>query len=325
MIKQIRFISDLKQNSSIINATISSDYPGSGGYLSPFAAKSSIGSVEHLITNFTGGFDFLKTFDIKLMEGRDFMRNLDNKQVKRVILNQTAVRLLDLKNPVGKHIITRNLNGLRAEDNRFEIVGVVKDFNFESLHSQVKPIAISLDSVGTFISIRIQPGNLKSSISAIESCWKKIVPGIPFEYTFAEDQVNTLYKNEQSLSRLLAVLTALIIVIASFGLFGLTLLVVQQRSKEIAIRKVMGANVVRVLWELNKDYIKLSVTAILFSYPCAYFLMNSWLQNFAYKTDFPLWLCLLTCLSAFLIAVITVSYQTIKASLANPVKSLRTE
>ena len=318
-------IESLKKQSAVINASICSDYPGSGGYLLPFSVRNRNENTEHVMTSFSGGFDFLKTFDIKLVEGRDFTKALDDKITNRIIINETARRLLGLKDPLGKHIVTRDLNDIHQKQNEFEIIGVVKNFNFESLHSEIKPMAISLNKAGTFISVRVQPGNLRSTVERVEAVWKKIAPGVPFEYGFVNDQVNRLYKTELVLSRLLTIITVLIIVIASLGLFGLTILLFQQRTKEVGIRKVLGASAGSIAILLSRDFLKLMVAAFLIASPIAWWAMHEWLQEFAYRISISWWMFLFAAMVAIVVALITISFQAIKAAIANPVKSLRTE
>ena len=233
--------------------------------------------------------------------------------------------MLGLKEPLGKHIVTRDLNDIHQKQNEFEIIGVVKNFNFESLHSEIKPMAISLNKAGTFISVRVQPGNLRSTVERVEAVWKKIAPGVPFEYGFVNDQVNRLYKTELVLSRLLTIITVLIIVIASLGLFGLTILLFQQRTKEVGIRKVLGASAGSIAILLSRDFLKLMVAAFLIASPIAWWAMHEWLQEFAYRISISWWMFLFAAMVAIVVALITISFQAIKAAIANPVKSLRTE
>lgn len=324
------FIQELKSRPQVRSASLCSDYPGSGSYSFPIAARPKGVSTDQLLYHFTVGFDFLKTFDIQLREGRDFTKALDEKQPKRVILNETAVRTLGLKKPLHSLISTKALNVLEVKEQTYQVIGVAKDFNFESLHKDILPIAIFLDPNGlypngSYLPVRVQAGNPDESIAAIRKVWQKRVPDVPFEYSFLDTQLDTLYKTEQNLSKVLAILTGFTILVAAFGLFGLTLLMVQRRTKEIGIRKIIGASLLDVLLVLNKDYIRWMGLAFIVACPLAWWAMSRWLQHFAYQTNLPWWLFLLTGVVALAVALLTTSYQSLRAALQNPVKSLRSE
>jgi putative ABC transport system permease protein len=155
-------IEELQKQSAVNTASISSDYPGSGGYLLPFSVRNRNENTEHVMTSFSAGFNFLETFNIDLLQGRDFKKELDDKISDRIIINEAARRMLELKQPLGKRIVTRDLNDLHQRNHEFEIIGVVKNFNFESLHSEIKPMAISLNKRGTFISVRLRSKDLRN-------------------------------------------------------------------------------------------------------------------------------------------------------------------
>jgi putative ABC transport system permease protein len=250
---------------------------------------------------------------------------LDEQQVNRVILNETAVRTLGLQKPVNDRIVTKNLNVLEISEMTYEVIGVVKDFNFESLHKEILPMAILLDQNGPFITVRLKAGDPDESIGVLRQVWQKRLPGVPFEYSFLDGQLDTLYKTERNLSQVLAILTALTILVAAFGLFGLTLLMVQRRTKEIGIRKVIGASLLDVLLVLNRDYFRWMGAAFVIACPLAWWAMSRWLENFAYRTTLPWWLFLITGAAALAVALLTASYQSLKAALQNPVQSLRSE
>jgi putative ABC transport system permease protein len=277
------------------------------------------------MTSFSAGFNFLQTFNIELLQGRDFRKELDDKISDRIIINEAARRMLQLEQPLGKRIVTRDLNDLRQQNHEFEIIGVVKNFNFESLHREIKPMAISLNKKGAFISVRMSSKDLRQSIAAIESIWKRFGPAVPFEYSFLNDQIGRLYRTEMVLSRLLTILTTLIIFIASLGLFGLTLLLFQQRTKEVGIRKVLGASANSIAVLLSKDFFKLIAVAFVIASPLAWWAMHQWLQGFAYRIDVAWWMFLIAALVVLLIAFITISFQVVKAARTNPVESLRLE
>jgi putative ABC transport system permease protein len=319
------FLHELQQHPSVSVASVCSDYPGSGSYSFPIAAHRQGEATDHLLYNFTAGFDFLKTFGIQLAKGRDFTRVQDSKGPKRVILNETAVKMLALREPLNQFIVTKKLNVLELEEQRYEVIGVVKDFNFESLHKAILPMAIFLDPNGSFVAVRTRAGNLDESIAAMEQTWRKRLPNAPFEYHFLDEHVDQLYQSERSLSRLLTILTGLTIVVAAFGLFGLTLLLVQRRTKEIGVRKVLGASLLDILLVLNREYIRWIALALIIAGPLTYWVMHQWLQHFAYRVSIPWWLFVLSGGVALGIALLTASYHSIRAAQQNPVHSLRNE
>ncbi|MFT4152961.1 ABC transporter permease [Parafilimonas sp.] len=323
--KSATFISELKKKANVLSASICTDYPNSGNDNFPIAANFKTGEPDHMVANISVGYDFLKTFNIKLLQGRDFDRQSGDDSVKRVVLNEAAVKELGIENPVGNFINTRYLNSLDIQNVRCEIIGVTDDFNFKSLHKTVQPMAIFLRNWGQYVVIRIAPGNVSHTINIIKKTWSDFVPGAPFNSYFLDEQIDNLYKTEAVLSNVLDILTALIILIAVMGLTGLTLLTIQQRTKEIGIRKVTGASVSDILFLFSKEYIKWVGFSFILTAPVAYFIMQKWLQGFAYRIHIQWWVFLLSAIAALMITMITVGFQAIKAATANPVKSLRTE
>jgi len=319
------FISDLKKSTDVLSANTCLDYPESGNDNFPISAKYGVQAQDHLLANFSAGYDFLKTFDIRLTQGRDFSREMDNDTLKRVILNEAAVKELGLSAPVGSFIDTKYLNALNIRTTRYEVIGVANDFNFQSLHKAIRPIAIFLNTQGSYICIKIKGGDVASTLSFIQKTWRSFVPGAPFEFNFLDDSVNRLYITESVLSNVLTILTALIIFVAIMGITGLTLLAVQQRTREIGIRKVIGASVKDILLLFSKEYVKLVGISFAIAIPIAFFAMQGWLQGFAYRTAIEWWIFVFAGLSALSVTIGTVSVLVISAAMANPVKSLRTE
>ncbi|MFT4152481.1 FtsX-like permease family protein [Parafilimonas sp.] len=318
-------IAELKKNAHILSANVCADYPNSGNDNFPIAANYKAGTPDHLIANFSAGYDFFKTFGINLLQGRDFNRQMDNDTTQRIILNEAAVKELGIKNPVGSFINTRYLNSLDIKTVRYEVVGVADDFNFKSLRKNIQPMAIFLRNGGQYVAVRIAGGDILNTVNHIKETWQTFSPGNPFESHFLDERIGYLYRTEAVLSNVLNILTAIIIFIAVIGVTGLTLLTIQQRTKEVGIRKVIGASVSDILFLFSKEYIKLICISFILAAPVAYFIMHTWLQNFAYRIQISWWLFVVTGLSALLIAICTVSFQAVKAALANPVKSLRTE
>ena len=208
---------------------------------------------------------------------------------------------------------------------KFYVVGVVKDFNFASLKNPISANVMFLSEAEDLISIRVKPGNLGKLTQDFESTWKSIAPEVPFHYSFLQQNFEDLYQSEKKMSQIFSVFTSIAIFIACLGLLGLAAFTAEQRTKEIGIRKAMGASVPSVVRMLNVEFIKLVGIAIIIASPISWYLMNSWLGDFVYKTEIGIGPFISAAFIALSIAVITVGYQSFKAAIANPVNSLRSE
>ena len=213
----------------------------------------------------------------------------------------------------------------------YKVVGVLKDFNLESLHSHIEPFALfsnkseSYDTGVSYITLKIKSGNTGKILEAIENKWNAYQSDIPFEYSFLDEDLNTAYIEDQRQANLFGVFSFLTIFIACMGLLGLISFIAQQKTKEIGIRKVLGASIIELVQLLAIDFVKLIFIALLIATPFAWFYMNKWLQDFAYKIEFPWWVFIVSGVMALAIAMITMGFQAIKAAITNPVKCLRTE
>jgi putative ABC transport system permease protein len=265
-------------------------------------------------------FDFVKTFDLQIVQGRNISPEFATDSTQAYLINETAARELLLENPVGTSIQTTN--GKPAG----KIVGVIKDFHYRSLHRQIEPLILRMDPNNMWcMSVRFVPGNLTQQLAVVEQEWKKIAPGYPFTYEFVDDTVGKQYKAEQSTSVLLTSFTLLAIIIACLGLIGLTAFMTEQRKKEIGIRKVLGATVSNVVLLLSKDFSKLVVIGFLIVVPVAWYAINRWLESFAYKITVNPLLFIGAGLIIAIIAWLSIAYQSIKAAVINPTETLRNE
>lgn len=272
--------------------------------------------------------EFVKTTGLQLLAGSDF-NTQDIKDVSydeqeknsyHYILNESAARELGWKpeEAIGKKMF--------LGDHRPGIVkGVVKDFHFASLHNAIKPLVLFTDSWGSTLMVKIAGADLAHSIKSLEAKWKSLVPHRPFEYTFLDENYDKLYSAELRIGKVFNVFAAIAIVLACLGLFGLSAYTIQQRTKEIGVRKVLGASVGRIMVLVSAQFIKLVAVAFVLATPVAWFLMDRWLQDFAYRVSLSWTIFLITALVILAIAVLTVSFQAVRAAVANPVKSLRTE
>lgn len=267
-------------------------------------------------------YDYIKTLGMQIIKGRNFSREFGSDS-SAIIINETTAKIIGFSDPIGKQLF-------RAVDQQghvgaYTIIGVVRNFNFETLHQEVGPLAFELNSGNGFASFKVNTGNISQLVSQIQGKWKSIASGIPFRYRFLDDTFNEMYRNEQRVGKIAMVFSVLAIFIACLGLFGLATFIAEQRTKEIGIRKVLGASVQGIVQMLSKDFMKLVAIAFVIAAPTAWYFMNKWLQDFAYRINISWWIFVAAGLAALLIALITVSFQAIRAAITNPVKSLRTE
>jgi putative ABC transport system permease protein len=264
------------------------------------------------------GYDFVKTLQLKLKEGRDFSTNYGTDSTN-FLVNEAMVKKMGYENPVGKKLSWESEEGT--------IIGVLYDFHFYSMHKAIDPMVIRLNEKQKYWTalVRIEAGKTKDALAALQKISKEINPKIPFVYDFADEQYAKLYSNEQLMSRLANCFAVIAIFISCLGLFGLAIFSVEQRTKEIGVRKVLGASASNILSMLTANFLKPVVIAIVIAIPVSQYVMQRWLNDFAYKINIEWWTFVLAGILATLIALITISLQAIKAALANPVKSLRTE
>jgi putative ABC transport system permease protein len=271
--------------------------------------------------------EFLQVSGLQLVAGSDLtqqdMKDVMEGQTQKVyhfILNESAAAKLGWKpeQAIGKRMF------MDASRPGF-VKGVVKDFHFESMHTAIKPLVLFPSPEGRQLLVKLAGNNLPKTLSYIEATWKNLVPERPFEYRFLDDDYNKLYNSELRLGKIMNLFASIAIILACLGLFGLSAYAAQQRIKEIGVRKVLGASVANIVFVLSKDFIKLSAIAILIAFPVAWWAMNHWLQNYQYRVNIEWWVFVITGIATVLLALLTISFQSIKAAVANPVKSLRTE
>jgi len=264
--------------------------------------------------------DFIKTFDIDIIDGRDFSRDISTDEKGPYILNEAAVKKIGRESPLGKKFTAFGDEGIGP------IIGVVRDFHFRSLHHGIEPILLYINPERfEFLSVRINSVNLSETLDNIENIWEEVLPGKPFNYYFIGEDYDNLYRSETVMSRVIGCFTMLSIFIACLGLLGLAAFMAEQRTKEIGIRKVLGASVSSVILMLSKQYLKWVVIANLIAWPLAYFIVDSWLQNFTYRISVSIWTFFLSGILSMVITFLTVSYQLARAAKTNPVETLQYE
>jgi putative ABC transport system permease protein len=267
--------------------------------------------------------DYSETLDMKIIAGRDFDESFATDS-SAIILNETAVGILGLKSEevIGEKITTVVEDGLKPV---YTVIGVVQNFHYSSFKDEIGALCLRIGTHPNRLIVRLNSGDFKQSLSQIEKKWSEVAPGQPFNHYFMDDSFNNTFEVEQKLGRIFMTFTVLSLLIACLGLFGLAAFNAQMRTKEIGIRKVMGASVRQITYRLTKDFLKLVGIAIIIALPAGWFAMNKWLEDFSFRIEIPIWIYALATFSALLISILTVSYQSIKAAIVNPVKSLKSE
>ncbi|WP_343487286.1 ABC transporter permease [Allomuricauda sp. d1] len=267
--------------------------------------------------------DYIPTLNMELVAGRNFNDRFGTDSTA-VIVNEAALPVLgmDAKEVLGTRI-SQDIDSENPE--YYTVIGVVKNFHYESLREDIDALCLSMGRSTGNMAIKLNAGDFSNTIASIKGLWEKLAPGQPFSHRFMDDSFNTVYEAEQRLGKIFMVFSILSILIACLGLFGLAAFNAQKRTKEIGIRKVLGASIGQISYRLTTDFVKMVGVAILISLPLGWFAMNKWLQDFSYRIEIQWWMLLLAAFMALAIAIVTVSYQSIKAAIVNPVKSLRTE
>ncbi len=318
------FKSRLLANSNILAVSAAKRVP-SGRLLDSAGAAVLSGETSQPITfriaQLRVDYDYIPTFKMEMAAGRNFSREMGTDATQAFILNETAVRRIGWQSPeeaVGKAFGYGQRKG--------QVIGVVKDFHFESLHQEISPILMMLSSTSlSQISIRISPRNIPRTMAFLKDTWSEMRPSYPFSYYFIDENFDQLYKSEENLYRIFSYFAFLSVVIGCLGLFGLASYSAERHTKEIGIRKVLGASAAGLAFLLSKEFTKWVLLANVIAWPAAYLVMSMWLQNFAYRSGIGLGTFLLAGGLAWAIAFLTVSYQAIKASLADPIKALKYE
>ncbi|MBK5279397.1 MAG: ABC transporter permease [Bacteroidia bacterium] len=332
--KRQAFKDEIKQNSSIVNATFSGFLPVSGTNRSdtPWWAEGKQASQENMVSlqNWRVDYDYIKTLGMTVIEGRDFSQEFPSDS-SAVILNEAAAKAFNFTgNIIGRKIQSfgdAEGGGPDRENLQYlTVIGIIENFHFESLKQNVSPVMIFLSKRPEGIaSFRFQSQNTQEIISMIETKWKEMAPGQPFTYYFLDQRFGNMYAAETKLAKVFGIFAGLAVLIACLGLFALTSFTTEQRSKEIGIRKVLGASITSIVLMLSKDFGKLVLIAFVLAAPLAWYGIEWWLKDYTYKTEVGAGLFILSGLIAFLIAWITMSFQSFRAAASDPVKSLRSE
>lgn len=321
------FKQEVKQLPGVINATLTGFLPTSGWKSTSIFFKDAAFDQKKALFPQTWEVDedYIKTLDMKMALGRNFSSQMLTDS-SGIIINESAAKFLGLKDPLNKPLYRSNGGKQDISNSKeYHIIGIVKDFNFSSLRDVISPVVLVLAQNKGALSVRINTTNLPFLLSQIKEKWKALSPNVQMNFSFMDQDFDATYRTEQRVGKIFVVFTSLAIIIACLGLFGLAAYAAEQRTKEIGIRKILGASIATIAGMLSFDFIKLVFIAMLISLPAGWFLMNKWLQDFAYRVNVQWWVLALAGFTAILIAFITISFQSIKAALSNPVNSLRSE
>ena len=315
---------ELLQNSLVSGVTASQDILGSHLDQSGIEFRGDGPKRELTSTRLIVDPDYLKLYKIQLVEGRNFSSDSSANGREYIINESLAKELLkdntkaDFSSLLGKQF---------GFDSTGQIIGIAKDFNFNSLHHKIETMFMFNQTQWGYsnMSVKINGSRAKEALGFIESVWKKVNPGIPYEYEFLDDHFKEVYRADSQIGTIVGVLAMLAIIISCLGLFGLASYAAEKRVKEVGIRKVLGASLQHIVFKLSKDFLKYVLIAALIALPLSWFAINKWLEDYAYRVDISWWIFLAAVVLAVVIALVTISFQAIKAAVANPVKSLRTE
>ena len=328
VIDNTRVLGDAKQSfKNKLNALTGVEKVAVSNYVPPHVYSNSVyfpnGKQEegHLFSQIYADEDYLETIGLKLVEGRFFSKDFPSDS-NAVVINKKGLEAFGWTSIEGNKFSEPSEEGGVTN---YEVIGVMEDFNFSSLKSEIEPLVIFLADFGNLMPTRLTAGNINDKVEQVESIWHEFAPEEPFDYTFVDENFESQFRAEERFGRIFIIFTTLAIFIACLGLLGLATFIAEQRSKEIGIRKALGASVPSVVVLLSREFTKLILISLVIAIPAVILLMNWWLQNFAYKIDIGVMSFVIGGLLALVISWITVSYQSIKAAIANPTNALRYE
>lgn len=316
---------EVQQLSAVQDVTLSSFFPTPSARSDSSFLEEGTTDLEKAIQMQQWGvdYDYISTLDFEIIAGRNFDKSRIADSLATII-NESALTVMGIEpeEALGKRIA---YDFSDEETTYYTVIGVVKNFHFESLRENISALSLIVGDFSSSMAIKLNAGNFANSIAQVEATWNKVAPAQPFSYYFMDEAFDNTYQAEQRLGRIFIIFTILSIFIACLGLFGLAAFNAQKRTKEIGVRKVLGASVGQISYRLTMDFLKLVGIAILISLPIGWFAMNKWLEDFSYRIEIGIWVFVIAAVLAVVISILTVSYQSIKAAIVNPVKSLRSE
>jgi len=325
--KSKALVEKIKQNKDVEKVGMADSSPGEGIGKLLIKVEDNEGKLaDKGVDLFSADYDFVSTLGMEIVQGRDFSRDIISDTTFAVLVNEAMVKRMAWTNPIGKKFIFQG-NGPNNTDIEKHVVGVVKDYHQNSLYDVIEPLMIILDDEQNYVFVRTQRGDVRQSIASLEKVWKEVNPNHPFEYQFLDENFDSQYKADEKRSQIFTVFSALTITIACLGLLGLAAFTTEQRTKEIGVRKVIGATVGSLVTLVSKEFFLLVGIGMVLAFPAAWYFTNGWLENFAYRivlnSEWPTFL--LSALLALVITIVTVGFHVMKSAMANPVNSLRDE
>jgi putative ABC transport system permease protein len=328
------FKQELLKHSHVLSATVSDRVPGGGASGMECRVEGANTNEKYRIRNIGTDVDYIETLGIKLIAGRNFSTLISRRgeSPEGVVINETAAEYFGWTEPLGKYIIYRGTTSIWTDtkniytwmDIRAPVIGVIEDYHFQSLHEEIQPMGL-WPGGSSFISVKIQPHDVPATLEFLEKTWNTFAPDVPFVYSFLDDDLDNLYGKEERLGKIFLYFTILAIVIACLGIYGLAAYTAEQRTKEIGIRKVMGASVRDIVKNLSGLYLKLLFVAALIAFPVGYYTMNKWLQGFPFRIHIGAELFIYTILITTIIVLSAVSYHSVRAALTDPANTLKYE
>jgi putative ABC transport system permease protein len=313
---------ELKKSSHVLGVTASGQRLGNNFHQWGFKLRTD--SIVGLTpSNVNVDYDYLDVYEIKLKDGRNFDRERSTDNGLAYIINEKFAEEIDIDNPVG----VAAGHSWYPDDSLGTIIGVVEDFNFNSLHYDINTLAMVVHPDWGYdeLSVKISGDNVEAAIADVQNTWNEMVPSWPFQYSFLDEHFDELYSSDQQMEAVMIMMAILAIFIACLGLFGLAAITTERRTKEIGIRKILGASIAQIMVQLSKNFALLVLLAFVIFSPLTYYLMNGWLENFAYRININPFVFLIGCILAILIALFTISFHTLRSASANPVEALRYE
>jgi len=324
------FKNELTQIPGVSSVSIGYGFPGDAVAGDEIMVPKNGKQEKEPATQLMVDYDYIKTLGLQLVAGRDFSKEMGTDKDHAWIINETAVKQLGFGTPqkaLGQKLYWHVWNNINPDSiKEGQVIGVVKDFNYKSLYDKVETTVLQIFPDAAWkVAVKMKTADIGKTISQVKNIWNQFTPDYPIEYKFLDENFEQMYKSEDKLRSLLWVFTSLAIFVGCLGLFGLAAYTAERRTKEIGIRKVLGASTNGIVVLLSKDFVKLVIISLLVASPVAWYFMNKWLQDFAYRISISWWIFMAAAVLTILIALLTVSFQAIKAAVANPVKSLRSE
>lgn len=325
------FKAELRQSPNVLSVTSGYGMPGDAFAGETVTVPTKEGNKQFPANNFIADEGYVKTLGLHIVAGRDFSKDRTTDVTEAFLINETAVKTFGFGTPqaaLGKEIHWEEW--LPVDTTRpvkkGKVIGVVQDFHYKSLHEKVTASVIQLyPQVTATVAVKLRAADMNKSLAYIGNVWNRFAPGFPFDYKFVDETYGKMYSNEEKLSSIIWIFTLMAIIVGCMGLFGLAAFSAEQRTKEIGIRKVLGASVLSIITMLSRSFLRPVLIASLVAFPIAWWQMNKWLDNFPYRVEMNWWVFGIAAIAAMVIALVTVSFQTIKAAVSNPVKSLRSE